>query len=322
MTNDPLIEDLIDRYRAEMIVPPNEHIIQLSQTCLTDQLDDLTADLYVLRGRIDAYYHEQQDRLARGDIQLNPQEQEHLTGYPKGYCLEITRRLLLELNKEVALGDLKSMALLQGFLRQGGTIKRIWGGLRGIYFQNAIQAGSYYVDVANDTVDVTKPQIEILPIDDVDYQQFDNFFDYRKVAEIYWKCRMLPNSFFPNLAPFFPILTFHPDGRIQLESNSTFMFPMNLSRQCAPAHEFLFGAERREAEDEKCRARLMRLMAFRGDTDVKALLSYTPDRDDLRLEAAFARTRNLTPAELAKTVKQVVDVNCLLGQSEPWLLHP
>lgn len=311
------IERLIDRYRAELIVPPNDQTRHLSETYLASQFEDLTADLYVLRARVDAFYQEQQGRLTRGKgRKLSALEKQNLAAYPKGYCLEITRRLLRELNKEIRLGALKSIPLLQDFCRGGGRINRIWGGLRGIYFQNAIQAGSYYIDVANDTVDVTKPKIEILPIEDVDYQQFDSYFDYAKVAEIYWKCRMLPNSYFPNLAPYFPIIVFHADGRIGLESPSSFMFPMNLSKNFAPAHQYIFNTARWEEADRECHARLMCLMASHVNRDEKTLLFYTPDRDEARLASSFTAAQAQSPAVLARTIKQVLDVNCHLGKVE------
>ena len=41
---------------------------------------------------------------------------------------------------------------LRAFLRAGGTLRRVWGDLRGQFFQNAFQLGTLYLDVANDSV--------------------------------------------------------------------------------------------------------------------------------------------------------------------------
>ena len=48
---------------------------------------------------------------------------------------------------------------LVAFMSHGGTMRKVWGDLRGEYFQNAFIVGSLYVDVANYTVVPTKPAI-------------------------------------------------------------------------------------------------------------------------------------------------------------------
>ena len=53
---------------------------------------------------------------------------------------------------------------IREFIGKGGAFRSVWGVLREQYFQNAIQLGGLYVDVSNDTVVVTKPKVEILPI--------------------------------------------------------------------------------------------------------------------------------------------------------------
>jgi hypothetical protein len=40
------------------------------------------------------------------------------------------------------------------------VLKKVFVLLKGRYFQNALQLGNLYVDVANDTVDTAKPKLE------------------------------------------------------------------------------------------------------------------------------------------------------------------
>lgn len=93
--------------------------------------------------------------------------------YPLGQCLEIAeavqKRLrtveVASLPVDAALG----LRALRAFLRAGGSFRQVWGDLRGQYFQNAFQLGSLYIDVANDTVTPTKPQVEILPFEQAQF---------------------------------------------------------------------------------------------------------------------------------------------------------
>lgn len=87
--------------------------------------------------------------------------------YPLGQCLEISEALFKRLSHidpatlepDAALG----LDALKTLVRQGGSVRQVWGDLRGEYFQNAMLVGTLYVDVANDTVDPHKPPVEILP---------------------------------------------------------------------------------------------------------------------------------------------------------------
>jgi len=87
--------------------------------------------------------------------------------YPLGQCLEISLAVEQRL-KAVDPAALSGPAQVghqawSAFLAVGGTMRRIWGDLRGKYFQNAFLLGTLYVDVSNDTVVPTKPKVEILP---------------------------------------------------------------------------------------------------------------------------------------------------------------
>lgn len=88
--------------------------------------------------------------------------------YPLGRCLEIRDAVFAVLQERVNTPQADSDAVIAEFLRRGGSARKIWGVLRDTYFQNAIQLGTWYVDVANDTVLPTKPPVEILPIADAD----------------------------------------------------------------------------------------------------------------------------------------------------------
>ena len=238
------IDSLIKGYRAELILPPNRNVSRLSEIYIGANLEEIVGNLTTLREKTDTHFLEMRERAVRDrrlghDIQLNEQRISRLAPYPIKCCLQITRHMLFLLAQDAEFGDLKGARALTDFGRGGGLVKRIWGALRGEYFQNAIQAGSYYIDVANDTVDPAKEKVEILPLRDSGFRSIDSYQEFADVAETYWNCRIIPNRFFANLAPFIPMIAFFENGAIRLYSQNSYMFPMNLEKNLQLAREFV-----------------------------------------------------------------------------------
>lgn len=138
--------------------------------------------------------------------------------YPLGRCLEIRNavftRLEQVLNGKLAAEqqDLPTLQQLHAYLAQGGVCHKVWGSLRRTYFQNAIQLGNWYVDVANDTVVTTKPKIEILPMASSGFANIDDYHHFAEVARSYWQVEIYANTVFPLLAPLFPLICSNQKG--------------------------------------------------------------------------------------------------------------
>lgn len=132
--------------------------------------------------------------------------------YPYGCCLEITDEVLRRLNVSDNWPDLPGARAVKAFVKRGGEGKMVWGVLRDSYFQNALQLGSLYVDVSNDTVDVRKPKIEIMPMRDAGFEALRDGAHFARIAEAYWKVRVYTNTALPSLAPAFPIIAVDGDG--------------------------------------------------------------------------------------------------------------
>jgi hypothetical protein len=105
---------------------------------------------------------------------------------------------------------------VQRLLRSGVVLKKVFVILKGLYFQNAIQMGNLYIDVANDTVDPSKPWLEWMHVREVPYTNIGDFPTLISVAERYHQCRAYPNLFFPLLAPVVPLLAIRANGRLEL----------------------------------------------------------------------------------------------------------
>jgi hypothetical protein len=136
--------------------------------------------------------------------------------YPLGRCKEIRNtaaaHLRTALQTPPAPGDHPGLQTLRQFLSHEGRISLIWGDLRGQYFQNAMQFGSLYVDVANDTVVATKPQVEILPMAESGYSPITDYEHFCRIARVYWQAECYANTVFPALAPYLPLVCVNGAG--------------------------------------------------------------------------------------------------------------
>ena len=151
--------------------------------------------------------------------------------YPKGFCLEITMDVLDRLRRHVARPAHPAARALKAFLSAGGTGGIVWGVLRGQYFQNALQFGGLYVDVANDTVTVTKPKVEILPMERSGFEAVRGPEHFAEVSRTYWDLEIYANHALPALAPILPMIGVQEGARPALLSTNAYM--LGLFRQDA-----------------------------------------------------------------------------------------
>lgn len=180
----------------------------------------------------------------RVDRQLGA-ESSHKYGkrYPLSQCLEISKAVR-HLVDTVDISELSGPVLtgaraLRRFLAAGGEMRRVWGDLRGSYFQNAFQVGTLYVDVANDTVVPTKPKVEILPFEQSGLNPITDFGHFARIAERYWDAQAWPNHVVPELAPFFPLLLETKSGGFELRDVGSYMMHLNLRSAFGVAADYL-----------------------------------------------------------------------------------
>jgi len=165
--------------------------------------------------------------------------------YPLGQCLEITlaaeRRLEHLAPGQFEGAAAEACAALLAFRAAGGEVRRAWGDLRGQFFQNALIVGTLYVDVANDTVVVTKTPVEILPFREADFRPIVDYGHFARVASRYWKHDILPNHLVPQLAPYFPLIQVSSSGAISLGPSGPHLLSLTLSQGFRPSERALAG---------------------------------------------------------------------------------
>lgn len=160
--------------------------------------------------------------------------------YPYGRCEEITRHLFTALSQRLQRPDCEVERSLRAFLDEGGVVRSVWGVLRDQYFQNALQFGGLYVDVSNDTVVVTKPKVEILPIESSGLVSVRDLAHFRQTAERYWGATVHANHLVPTLAPLLPMLSISP-GRLPpgLQSACDYMIALMCRDQFQQAEQWI-----------------------------------------------------------------------------------
>jgi hypothetical protein len=163
--------------------------------------------------------------------------------YPLSQCLEITKAVLRRLKtvkaSGLSVGAAKGLAAMQAFQRAGGTLRQVWGDLRGEFFQNAVLLGTLYIDVANDTVVPTKPKVEILPFESAQFTPIQDYLHFRKIAQRYWKHQVYPNHVMPELAPHCPVINVAEDGMVSIPSAVNYLIDLTHARAFEPSEAVL-----------------------------------------------------------------------------------
>lgn len=163
--------------------------------------------------------------------------------YPLGQCLEIAqaveKRLRTVVETELPPEGAQGLRAFRAFLRAGGSLRQVWGDLRGQYFQNAFQLGSLYVDVSNDTVVPTKPKVEVLPFEAANFVPIRSFTQFRQIATSYWQDEIYPNHVLPELAPHCPLIHVSKEGRIKLHDATQYMLAMTHADAFRPSEAVL-----------------------------------------------------------------------------------
>ena len=162
--------------------------------------------------------------------------------YPYGRCEEITRHVEGLLKQRLRAPANRVEAALAGYRAAGGPVRSVWGALRGQYFQNALQIGYLYVDVANDTVNLAKPKVEILPMAESGLVNVRDLAHFRDIAAIYWGGAAYANTIAPALAPLLPILYYSP-GRLNpsLQPASDYMIALMMRDCFVQSEEWVLG---------------------------------------------------------------------------------
>ncbi|CAG9297433.1 hypothetical protein [Celerinatantimonas diazotrophica] len=151
--------------------------------------------------------------------------------YPLGRCKEIRDEVFTLLQKALPKATEPGLVLIREALAKGATLEKVWGSLRGEYFQNAMILGDWYVDVSNDTVHPNKPRVEILPLTQSHFSSIASFEQFIKIARSYWDVEVYGNDICPALAPFLPLIYVDRKGDSWMGEANDDMLAMTMDSQ-------------------------------------------------------------------------------------------
>ncbi len=305
---------MITAYRSLLLVPHSKNSKKLQKTYLDDNRQEIQKDLCWLRQQTDSFFSKMFTQMNDESVKNSEVTKRKLSDYPLNCSLEITRHLLSLLSKQHD-PERKGIAALQAFSVNGGRVKHIWGGVNETNFHHALQAADYYLDVAKDATGSNKTSIGIQPLSKSGFNNFSSFREFANVAEASWNCRVLPNRYFPNLAPFFPMILFYDNGNIRLATSNNFMFAMNIEENFSPAESFVFWSETYTEDHSHIVSSLHKVMAQSGvGRKDQKLWEFYSDKNLPGLEQAFKACRSLHGDELEAKVKQMLGCNLLIGK--------
>ncbi|MBU1620476.1 MAG: hypothetical protein KJ556_06570 [Gammaproteobacteria bacterium] len=159
--------------------------------------------------------------------------------YPLGRCKEIRDAVFMQLQQQLPQATEPGLLLIRDQLAKGKSLKKIWGALRGVYFQNAMSVGDWYLDVSNDTVNPNKPRIEVLPLASSGFAEVTSFEQFISVARTYWEVEVYRNDICPALAPYMPLLYVSKDGTCWLGEATDNMLAVATTSQFSASERIL-----------------------------------------------------------------------------------
>jgi hypothetical protein len=186
---------------------------------LLPQIDAIVDRLRVHRAAVDEAFEKKRAGLGADAGSTAVAGEALLANYPVGFCSVIRDQVF-----ERVVADREFHALIGPEV----VLKKIFVLLKGCYFQNALQLGNLYVDVANDTVFVEKPKLEWARIEEVDYQNADDWPAVAAVGRRYYDVELYPNFLFPLAFPAVPYLAIRASGRIDFFQAQNFVFLKDL----------------------------------------------------------------------------------------------
>ena len=217
-------------YPKNLIQPVDDRQRTLTDKFIRPHLPDLMVELKVLRTAVDRAVGVESRRRS---LRVSPHLERHaklsstqycgdelsgivekrrrsfapfLEEYPKGSCTGITHGVYEFLKTASDFFMQSPLTVLTNFREAGGAFRPIWGSIRNVYFQNALQVGSHYIDVANDTVDLTKPCIEEASLENSGFKNFETIGEYAHVRNVYMGDIHFLNRFTPALLPYRPLI--------------------------------------------------------------------------------------------------------------------
>jgi hypothetical protein len=211
--------------KSILIQEIDEKQIQLSKRLVEVNLDLIESYLLNIRKTIDTEIYRFKNNLPPQDQLIYSLIIKHFKvknrpisiHYPIGLCFPITHvgYDYLQL-KSIHTPEWR---FLLEFVNSGGVFKPLWGQISGIFYQTAIQLGSYYIDIANDTVDLNKPKVQISLMKDSEFKNINDLTEYAQINKVYCNYTLIPNFLYPNISLSFPFFKVNKNNHVHFQQS-------------------------------------------------------------------------------------------------------
>ena len=195
---------------------------------LLPNIEAIVARLRTHRAAVDDFFLSRKHGLSAAPRSTDGEAA--LAAYPIGFCGDIRDRVFDRLRQDRVFQSLTGPEVV---------LKKVFILLKGAYFQNALQLGNLYVDVANDTVFSEKAKIEWARIRDVPFENADSWPAVAEVGRRYHGIELYPNLLFPLAFPSAPYFAIRASGRIDLFLAQNVVFLKDLGEGMRRAHALL-----------------------------------------------------------------------------------
>ena len=212
-------------YGIDVIISKQQR--ELTQKYILPIMDELMELIISCRKKFDREYLEQNsDNGVSGSTIYGKID---ITHYPVGHCFIICNGVFEKM---------KQSEMIKELLKKGVLFKQLFVILDGSYTQNAIQLGNLFIDVANDTVNPQKEAIYCEAIEDINFENLQEYNSYYKMVEKYLNLKLYPNLYLPKIADIFPVIALDAEGQCSLLMQQEIILYKDISQNFALAKKF------------------------------------------------------------------------------------
>jgi predicted ATP-binding protein involved in virulence len=239
----------------------------LTREYILPHINRFLSDIETMRKKFD--YHFLLNHKKHGSQQIHGVKS--MEKYPLGYCEDIRNGLFSLLEQHPFILNAR---------KQGVVFKKVYIILNNSYFQNGMQLGDLWIDVANDTVNPKEERIYYKPIDVLKYQNLTDYDSYCSIIEKYLNIKVFPNTLFPKIAPRFPIFALDTEGVCHILNHQEIILYKDITEQFALSDQFLNGVFSTRQLPKIYQEMILKWMqdTYKEQYPVKELLSVATDK--------------------------------------------
>ncbi len=200
---------------------------ELTQRYIVPIIDELMDLIILSRKEFDREYLELHS--SDSDLGSTIYGQIDIAHYPVGHCSII---------RDGVFEKMKESTIVENLLEKEVLFKHLFVILDASYTQNAIQLGNLFIDVANDTVNPEKEAVYCEALEDIDFENLEEYNSYYKMVENYLNLKLYPNIYLPKIQDIFPVIALDAEGRCTLFMQQEIILYKDITQNFALAKKF------------------------------------------------------------------------------------